>query len=51
VTKSLELWGSVSPIVYIVDSSAYGTVYDGMLSIPSLFAGKVSIEYQVESQA
>jgi hypothetical protein len=48
---SLELLGSVSHIVYLVDSSADDTVYDGVLNNPSLFEGKVSVEGQVESQS
>jgi hypothetical protein len=48
---SLELLDSVSPIVYLVDSSADGTVYDGVLNNLALFEGKISVEYQVESQA
>lgn len=51
MTKSLELLDSVSAIVYLVDSSGDGTVYDRVLRNSSLFAGKVRIEYQVESQA
>ena len=48
---SLQLLGSFSTIVYLVDSSVDGTVYDGVLSDPSLFVGKVNVEYHVESQA
>jgi hypothetical protein len=51
VTKSLKSWDSVSPIIYLVESSADGKVYYGVLNNPSLFAGKVNVEYQVEPQA
>lgn len=51
MTRSLESLDSVSPIVYLVDNSADGTVYDGVLNNLSLFVGKVSVKYQVESQA
>jgi hypothetical protein len=48
VTRRLELLDSVSPIVYLIDSSADGTVYDGVLRNSSLFAGKIRKEYQVD---
>jgi len=51
VKRSLELLDIASPIKFLVDSSADGTVCDGVLSNLSLFADNISVEYEVESQA